>query len=144
MPIRSARRLCAALTLALVATACGDDTPTDPIDPPRVIKANPAFQADVQEIFDRVGCSTSGCHGSAARAGLDLRTGSAWANLVDVTATNEAVSRVIPGDAQASYLVIKLEGRQTVGSRMPLGGTPLDNIDLTNVRNWIDNGAPNN
>ena len=37
-----------------------------------------------------------------------------------------------------------LEGRQSVGLQMPRGGTPLDNIDLTNIRNWINNGAPNN
>ncbi len=52
--------------------------------------------------------------------------------------------RVIAGDAQNSYLVKKLEGRQTVGARMPLNGAPLDNIDLTNIRNWIDQGAQNN
>ena len=32
----------------------------------------------------------------------------------------------------------------TVGGRMPLNGTALDNIDLTNIKNWINNGAPNN
>jgi hypothetical protein len=39
--------------------------------------------------------------------------------------------------------VIKLEGRQTVGGRMPQTGSPLDSIDLTNVRNWISQGALN-
>ena len=56
----------------------------------------------------------------------------------------EAVVRVVPGNATDSYLVIRLEGRQTVGNRMPLGGSPLDNIDLTNVRNWIAQGAQRN
>ncbi len=131
--------------LLLALAACGgDDGPTEPVDPGRVVKANPAFAADIQEIFDRVGCSSSSCHGSAMRAGLDLRPGNAWASLVGVTATNEPILRVSPGDAEESYLVIKVEGRQTVGSPMPLGGTPLDDIDVTNLRNWIDNGAPNN
>ena len=53
-------------------------------------------------------------------------------------------SRAIPGDAANSYLVIKLEGTQSVGSRMPIGGSALDNIDLTNIKNWINNGAENN
>ena len=44
-------------------------------------------------------------------------------------ATSEAVLRVIPNNADGSYLVIKLEGRQTVGARMPLGGQPLDMTD---------------
>ena len=64
--------------------------------------------------------------------------------LVDVDAASENFKRVLPNDANNSYIVIKLEGRQTVGSRMPLSQSPLDNIDLTNIKNWINNGAPNN
>ncbi|RMH12875.1 MAG: hypothetical protein D6701_13015 [Gemmatimonadetes bacterium] len=77
-------------------------------------------------------------------AGLDLRNAVAYDNLVNVQATSENFRRVLPGDPQNSYIVIKLEGRQSVGSRMPLGQAPLDNIDLTNIRNWISSGAPNN
>jgi hypothetical protein len=40
--------------------------------------------------------------------------------------------------------VIQLEGRQSVGSRMPQTGSPLDGIDLANIRNWISQGALNN
>ena len=58
------------------------------------------------------------------------------------TGTGEV--RVIVSDAVNSYLVKKLEGTAGVGSRMPLGGSPLDNIDLTNVKNWINQGAKNN
>ena len=44
---------------------------------------------------------------------------------------------VIPNDAQNSYLVKKLENRQGSGngSRMPIGGSALDNVDLTNIKN---------
>jgi hypothetical protein len=63
---------------------------------------------------------------------------------VGVTATQSTVARVIPGNARASYLVVKLEGRQTIGSRMPLNASALDNIDLTNIKNWINQGAKNN
>ena len=69
------------------------------------------------------------------------------AALVDVPSMwDPAVDRVIPNDAQGSFLVIKLEGRQgpNQGSQMPLNQPALDDIDLTNIRNWIDNGAPNN
>lgn len=132
--------------LLLVLSACGGgDSPSDPGgEDPRVVKQNPSFATDIQEIFDRKGCTAAGCHGNAQQAGLDLRPGAAHGALVGVTATSEAIQRVIPGNAQGSYLVIRVEGRQTVGSRMPLGGTPLDNVDLTNLRNWIDRGAPNN
>ena len=49
-----------------------------------------------------------------------------------------------PGDPDNSYLVIKNEGRQSVGSRMPLGGAAQDEIDQANIRNWIAQGALNN
>jgi hypothetical protein len=48
------------------------------------------------------------------------------------------------GDPDDSYLVKKLEGRQSVGARMPLNGAALDNTDLSNIRNWISQGAKNN
>jgi hypothetical protein len=56
------------------------------------------------------------------------------------------VVRVIPYDAANSYLVKKLEGTQGSGNgeRMPLMLSPLDNIDITNIKNWINAGAPNN
>ena len=64
--------------------------------------------------------------------------------LVGMSANGEAIDYVIPNDADGSYIVMKLEGRQTVGQQMPRGGTPLDATDLTNIKNWINNGAPNN
>jgi hypothetical protein len=137
---------------ALALAACGGgDSPADPGGnggdnggSDRVIKADPSFSADIQEIFARKGCTASGCHGSAQEGGLDLRASAAYAQLVNVAALGEDRIRVIPGDAQNSYLVIKLEGRQSFGSQMPLGGSELDNIDLTNVKNWINQGAKQN
>lgn len=110
----------------------------------RVILADPSFSSVIQEILTRKGCTASSCHGSAQEAGLDLRTGNAYSNLVNVASTQTGVLRVIPGDATGSYIVIKVEGRQTVGERMPLSGSNLDNIDLTNLKNWINQGAKNN
>ena len=145
MPLRSR---CALLTLIFALAACG----SDPMGPgnggnQREIKANPSFAADINEIFQRRGCSSGVCHGAAGgQAGLTLTSSAAnnYAMLVNVDATSESFKRVLPNDANGSYLVIKLEGRQQVGSRMPQGGAPLDNIDLTNIKNWINNGAPNN
>lgn len=141
-------------TLPLVAallSACGGGAPMGPDDgngngdnDTRVIKAAPSFANDIQEIFNRRGCTASSCHGSAMSANLDLRAGSSYAKLVNVEATQEAIIRVIPGNAAQSYLVIKLEGRQSVGARMPLGGAALDNIDLANIKNWINQNAVNN
>lgn len=150
------RRVTSAIPTLFIAlaVACGGDSTTSPGNtddddpqPPgdtRVVEADPAYGAVVQEIWDRRGCSASQCHGSTQEAGLDLRAGASHGELVGVTATSEPIVRVIPGDAANSYLVIKLEGRQQVGVRMPKDATPLDDIDLTNVRNWIDQGAKNN
>ena len=140
------------LIFAMTLAACGDGG-TGPEENPdnggsngedRVIVGDPSFAGVVQEIFNRRGCAASSCHGSFEAAGLNLTAGNAYANLVNVTATQAAVARVIPGNANESYLVVKLEGRQTVGQQMPLGGSALDNIDLTNIKNWINQGANNN
>ena len=48
----------------------------------------------------------------------------------------------MPSDAPNSYLVLKLRGPPE--KRTPVGGAPLDNIDMTNVMNWINTGAPDN
>ncbi len=108
------------------------------------VKPNPSFANDIQPIFSS-GCALSSCHNSAsAQAGLILAQGQAYANLVNVNSTQvPARMRVLPSDADNSYIVIKLEGRQTIGARMPLSGS-ITNTQLQNIKNWINNGAQNN
>jgi len=141
------------LGAALLVACGGSDGSTGPYDDggggnpgaTREILASPSFSQNITEIFIRRGCTASSCHGTATSNNLDLRATAAYSNLVNVTAFGDGNEiRVIPGDAQNSYIVKKLEGRQTAGARMPFNGTPLDNIDLTNIRNWIDQGAANN
>jgi hypothetical protein len=115
-----------------------------PASDTRTIQEDPSFSATIQEIFVRRSCASGSCHGAALAAGLDLRSEAAYTALVGVTATTEPIVRVIAGDPDNSYLVMKLEGRQSVGVRMPLGFAPLDDIDLTNIRNWIAQSAKNN
>ena len=67
-----------------------------------------------------------------------------YGDIVNVAAENEPEYFLVePFDATNSYMIIRLEDRQRVGVPMP-PGSRIDNIDLTNFRNWIDNGAPNN
>lgn len=137
--------------ICVVLAACSaSDSPTDPGGTPadaRTIKANPSFANDITEIFMRRGCAGSNCHGNGA-GGLTISTsGSAnHERLVNVTSPMSGEVYVIPNDAQNSYLVKKLENRQGSGngSRMPVGGSALDNVDLTNIKNWINAGAQNN
>jgi len=88
------------------------------------------------------------CHsggGSSLPAALDLTAGNARANLVNVSARQSpGTMRVAPGDPANSYLIRKLEGTNTVGSRMPLGGPFLDADTLARIKSWIASGAPDN
>lgn len=132
--------------LLLAMAACGESNPMgdDPGDD-REILTNPSFATDINEMIQRRGCSSGACHGNNA-GGMTLTASAAanFAEIVGVQAQSEDFLRVNPGNPDDSYIVIKVEGRQSVGQRMPRGQSPLDAIDLTNLRNWISNGAPNN
>jgi len=134
-----------AITLLVVFYGCssssdgnGDDNGGD------TVIQNPSFANNIQTIFTS-SCALSNCHnGASAQAGLVLDQGQAYANLVNVVSTSEPnTTRVLPSDADNSYLVIKLEGRQNVGARMPLTGS-ITSTQLQNIKNWINNGAPDN
>ena len=130
------------LVLAAV-TACKSPAEPELPEPPAII-ANPSFSGNIQAIFN-ASCNAAGCHGgNPGSAGLNLATGQSYGNLVNVDSAQDAAKkRVLPGNAADSYLVIKLEGRQETGSRMPLGGT-LHANHIQNIRTWIAQGAANN
>ena len=44
----------------------------------------------------------------------------------------------------ALNLIQKLEGTQAVGGRMPQGGPFLDQATMDMIKEWINDGAPNN
>lgn len=122
------------------ATVCKTAGSSGPSDTP---KDDPSFAADIQPIFTS-SCALSSCHAGAAAGGLNLASGQSYNNLVNVASTGEPNRiRVVPNDATNSYLVVKLEGRQTVGSKMPLGGS-LSATALQNIKNWVNKGAKNN
>jgi len=107
--------------------------------------SNVSFSSDVQPIFASAGCAVSSCHGSSKSAGLSLTPSEAYDNLVNIPSTEMgSLKRVLPDDAENSYLIIKLEGRQTVGGRMPLTGGALSTRNIQIIRTWIDEGAKNN
>ena len=76
-----------------------------------------------------------------------MKSGSAYSNLVGVSSTAKpGAIRVIAGNPSGSYLVQKLEGAaDIVGLRMPRNGPPyLTDAQVALIRQWIQNGAPNN
>ena len=86
-------------------------------------------------------CAQAGCHsGASPQAGMDLNASSAFANIVNVSSTeNPALFRVKPGDSANSYLFQKVRSGQ-----MPLSGGPLSAADIATIKAWIDQGALNN
>lgn len=133
---------------SLLASCGGEATPTAPSggrDEPqmnRMIMQFPEFKEHIQEILVRKGCTSGECH-LIGQGGLTLGPDAVenHMNIVNVPAESETeFLRVKPFDATNSYVIIKLEGRQRVGASMG----PIDSIDLTNLKNWINYGAPNN
>lgn len=128
------------ILLALACNGSSDDTgsngDTGPIEP-----------ATFTEVRDEIllnSCAFSSCHGDQGSAGLTLTTESSYDALVNVPSTkSDGEILVIPGDADGSYLIHKMEGADgIVGDIMPPGaGLPEEKIQA--VRSWIDNGAPN-
>jgi len=75
---------------------------------------------------------------------MPLAAGLAYDALVSVPSRAEPGILVVPFNAGGSYLMRRIDGTQGIGSRMPLGGAPLDSIDAENLRRWIAQGARRN
>ncbi len=92
----------------------------------------------------------SGCHSgptsSNLPSGMNLSSANAsFTALVNVASLEVgSLNRVTPNDSGNSYLVQKLEGTQAVGVRMPQGGPFLDQATIDMIKDWINDGAPNN
>jgi|TARA_Y100000310_G_scaffold264565_1_gene275221 YVTN family beta-propeller protein len=117
-------------------------TTTHTIDTSVVVQ-NASF-SEIQTVFD-TNCAVSGCHDLAtSRADLSLEGPNAYAQLVNVSSTQDTIlNRIEPGDPDNSYLIQKLEGLASSGAQMPFGRAALssDLIDL--FRDWILAGAVN-
>jgi mono/diheme cytochrome c family protein len=130
---------------AAMTAACGSSSsPTTPTTP-----AGPSFATQIQAQILTPACTL--CHtdeGRTPASGLNLKaTAISYSNLVGVASVGKAgATRVIPGNPSGSYLVQKLEGApDIVGLRMPRNGPPfLSDAQVALIRQWIQNGAPNN
>ena len=106
-----------------------------------------ATLTNIQKNIFNLNCALSGCHaGSSPAQGQNLSEGQAFSNIVNVS-SNEVpgLLRVNPQNPDQSYLVLKIEGDPSiVGSRMPLGRTPLSQEQINLIRQWISEGAMDN
>lgn len=129
----------------LLAMACnGSNTDTGSQNNDSGTMTEPASFTEVRDEILLNSCAFSSCHGDQGSAGLTLTTEGSYDALVNVPSTkSDGEVLVIPGDADGSYLVKKMEGAEgIVGDIMPPGaGLPEEKIQA--VRSWIDNGAPN-
>ena len=119
---------------------CGSEGPASP-DDGQVVE-NPSYRQDIQPIFNR-SCIVSACHNAeSTAAGLELTSYSK----IMAGSDGGTFRVVIPGNAQDSELIKRLEGRSDRLSRqrMPLGGPYLSQSEVQTLRNWVDKGAQNN
>lgn len=151
--MRQKTTLAAALVLAVSMAAWGCDENLSDVTGPTP-NLQPTLSSIQQDIFNttdasgRLGCTQ--CHSDAGgrtpSGGLNLRDGTAYANLVGVASRGKpGAVRVIAGDPDNSYLVHKLEARtDMVGVRMPRGNGPfLTPGQMLVLRRWIELGARN-
>jgi len=110
---------------------------------PPVSGLAPTLDSIQTNVFN-VNCAVPGCHGgTGAQQGLRLDPGFSAGNLINVHSSQDPnLIRVIPGDPDGSFLIQKLDGTQTVGSRMPDGGPYLTTATINVIRQWIQDGAP--
>lgn len=110
-----------------------------------------SFANDVQPIFQQSCGTASTCHFKALPSGtLPLGQSKSYAALVGVASDVAACSdriMVVPGNANASYLLDKLTetGAPAIcGKRMPYNKSKLAAAKLQLVTDWICQGAQDN
>lgn len=105
-----------------------------------------SFAQAVQPIFTAA-CASAGCHtGVMPQQGLNLSTGKAYNEIVNVAASecNDQRKLVLPGQPSQSYLIQKMMNvNLCFGTKMPKLGS-LQNAQIQTVADWICAGAPNN
>jgi mono/diheme cytochrome c family protein len=128
------RRYLVILALGAGCDGGGEGDPTD--------SGGAVTFSDVQPIFE---ANCSSCHmASGSPSGHDWE---GHDTLVDVPSDElPSMDRIEPGDAQASYLFLKVTGTHAdaggSGEQMPaMGAEPLDQADIDTIEQWILDGA---
>jgi hypothetical protein len=135
----------------LTATACDQRLSSIAGPTPDLEPRFSSIQSQIFESSDSAGRRACiSCHTNVGRnpsAGLMLTHDVAYDQIVNMPSTRKAGAiRVIPGDADNSYLVHKVEGLpDIIGVRMPFSGPPyLTDGQILILKRWIALGAPRN
>ena len=130
--------------------ACGAQAPDPAVDgglPSAVAEGAPAAKVTFTEVYDQVfKGSCLNCHTGflGQFVGLDLSTqATAYTNMVNKgSARCGGETLVAPGHADSSLLYLKVTS-PSCGSRMPPNAAALPRASIDLIKNWIDEGAPN-
>jgi hypothetical protein len=134
-----------AIALLFFTAACGElQSPTSPIGGGQPPDPTATFTRVQNEIFTPT-CTTIACHDPLGQQSqLVLTPGRAYSSTVNVPSVEmPSLLRIQPNDPANSYLYRKITGAGITGDRMPRGGPPLSEAQLSLVRDWIRRGAPN-
>jgi len=134
------------LSLSVLVATAGCSSNSSPSSPTPTSTLSFATQIQAQILNPAcVACHTD--DGRTPASNLNLKSGAAISNLSNIASVGKpGAVRVIPGNPSGSYLIQKLEGASDiVGLRMPRNGPPfLTTEQVALIRQWIQNGAPNN
>lgn len=117
---------------------------TAPAPAPATAPAPVSYQADIVPLLES---QCASCHLTGEEAGSMSLVGDAAIGFLVGKPSEEApaIMRVVAGNPDASYLVMKLEGTHITaggsGAQMPFGGAPLPAEQIAKVRQWIAAGA---
>ncbi len=103
---------------------------------PEIITEDVSYSAEIQPIFTN---SCNSCHS----AGQNNFNSSSYQAVMASTSPNYGGPHVVPGNADGSPLVDKIEPNPQHNDRMPTTG-PLSQNQIAKIRAWIDQGAEDN
>lgn len=105
------------------------------------IAVAPKFSEIQSNIFNQ-SCAFSGCHVSGS-VSPDL-SGNSYSNIVNKPSST-GIDYIEPNNPSNSYLLQKILGNSGInGSRMPLSTSPLSQLQIDALTEWINDGAKNN
>ncbi|MFH0734994.1 MAG: hypothetical protein V1773_12915 [bacterium] len=131
------------LSFVLILIGCADQIVSDCDSIQiQVLPEGTTFAQIQNEVFS-TNCALSGCHGTnSPQADLDLSSGNAYVNLVNVQSVlYPSLKRIVPGNSSQSLLIKALKGEDA--PLMPSSGK-LPNSVIDSIAAWIDRGAVNN
>ena len=129
----------------IILSACKGNVSVEPETPPNNNQSTPPTLTMVQEQVFNKSCALAGCHaGSVPQAGMNLSSGKAYSNLVNITSIlNPKFKRVDPGSSSNSFIIKMLRNTGELTAQMPPSGKLNDSV-IQLVEEWIDDGAKNN